>query len=201
MPSATSVLDIGTGTGLLALMLAQKQDQAQIAALEIDASSAQLALRNISHSPWAERMKVENIPLQQFESASLFDVIVSNPPFFENQLLSDRNQSNLAKHQAGLTKEELLEHTLRLLSPQGQFYVLFPDAEGKAFQQLAGSRGLFMSKEVVVRNKKGGPLFRRMQQYSFEKREVQEGEVIIYQAHQQYTQAFIELLKPYYLYL
>lgn len=201
MPIVSSVLDIGTGTGLLALMLAQKQHAAQITALEIDAFSAALARQNISNSPWLDRVKVENIPLQKFESCSSFDTIISNPPFFENHLLSDKNQRNLAKHQTGLTKEELLDHTLRLLPIGGHFYVLFPDAEGTSFRQLAESKGLFLSKEVIVRNKNGGPVFRRMQEYSFDKGKIQEIELIIYKAHKEYTEEFIELLKPYYLYL
>lgn len=201
MTPARFVLDIGTGTGLLALMLAQRQTESEITALEIDAESAQLAQLNVSQSPWSERVKVENMALQNFKSTCYFDTLISNPPFFENHLLSDKSQRNLAKHQSGLTKEELLDNALRLLSAQGHFYVLFPDAEGKSFQHLAETKGIFLSREVIVRNKKEGPIFRRMQEYGFETKETQQSELVIYQAHQQYTEEFIALLKPYYLYL
>lgn len=201
MIPARSVLDIGTGTGLLALMLAQKHAGSEITALEIDAESAQLAQLNVSQSPWSERVKVENTAFQDFINPSPFDTLISNPPFFENHLLSDKSQRNLAKHQSGLTKEELLYNAIRLLSAQGHLYVLFPDAEGKSFQYLAETKGLFLSKEVIVRNKEEGPILRRMQEYGFEPKETSQSELVIYQAHQQYTEEFIALLKPYYLYL
>jgi len=202
LPQVSSILDIGTGTGLLALMLAQKQASAQLTALEIDAQSALLAQQNMANSRWSDRIKIENVSLQEFKSTHSFGLIISNPPFFEKQLRSDTKQHNLAKHQDGLTKEELLRHSLGLLSRQGHFYVLFPDVEGKTFQELAKGEGLFLQQEVIVRNKKEGPVFRRMQSYSFERTvESLQTELVIYKAPKIYTEGFITLLKDYYLYL
>jgi tRNA1Val (adenine37-N6)-methyltransferase len=199
MPLSSYILDIGTGTGLLALMVAQKHSESQLVALEIDPASALLASQNIAVSPWSARVKVEQTAVQNFISEKTFDCILSNPPFFENQLPSNNPLKNLAKHQSGLTREELLASVIRLLSKNGAFFVLFPEVEGRHFQQLALEKSLLLQQEVKVRSKASGPVFRVMQKYGFEKFDQKNSELIIYKQQNVYTLEFIELLKEYYL--
>ena len=198
---AKRVLDIGTGTGLLVLMYVQKQPSSDVTALEINEESAKLASENIANSPWRDRIKVKQTAVQEFGPEERFDCIISNPPFFENQLISEKDKNNLAKHAEGLTREALLEALLRLLSKEGITYLLFPEREGGLFSEMADKRGFYLNEEVKVRNKKEGPVFRVMQKYSFKRKETITSEIIIYEAHQVYTASFISLLKEFYLYL
>lgn len=200
LSDTNSILDIGTGTGLLALMMAQQHPQASITALEIDAKSAEVARHNVSLSPWKNNIKVAWTPVQEYTS-SLFDTIISNPPFFSNQLVSGQPAHNLAKHDTGLTKEELIESLILLLSKKGVIYLLFPEREGRAFAEIADKRELYLNEEVIVRNKKDGPVFRLIQKYSFSAIEKRTSEITIYEADQVYTSDFVNLLKDYYLYL
>ncbi len=201
MPPSKRVLDIGTGSSLLALCLAQKHAESEITAIEIDPTSAFLASQNVANSPWKDRIKVQEIALQEFNPENLFNCIVSNPPFFEGQLPSASVTKNLAKHQVGLTKEELIHHAIRMLDEYGILYVLFPESEGRIFQQLSSRHGLFLHEEIKVRNKPSGPAFRLMQKYGFQKKEMKNAEVVIYARPNVYSPSFVALLKDYYLYL
>ncbi len=199
-----TALDIGTGTGLLALMLAQKHFHSSILALEIDESSAQLADHNFANSPWKDHLKVGYTSLQTFSNQinnNSFDLIVCNPPFFENQLNSSNTTKNLAKHSAQLTRQELAKSISKLLSDNGSAFVLLPEFEADAFRTIANTFGLFLTEQKTVRNKTNGAVFRQMMKFEKQKKDFLQSEIVIYESEKVYTQDFVELLKPYYLYL
>lgn len=126
-----TVLDIGTGTGLLALMIAQRTNNAIINAIEIESQAARQAEENILRSPWASNIKVHHCSLADYQSQSLYDLIVCNPPFFLNSLESEDRQRNLARHQSELSDEALIAFALKNLSDSGRLAVILPFDRGQ----------------------------------------------------------------------
>lgn len=201
---AKNALDIGTGTGLLAMMVAQRHSNTSILALEIDDSSAALAKSNFESSPWVDSLKVENCSLQDFSKKIMthsFDIIFCNPPFFENQLTSSNQTKNLAKHSSQLTRQELVNAIFKLLTENGSAFVLLPEFEAEEFLKIANGFGLFLTEQKTVRNKANGAVFRQMMRFEKNQKELVQSEIVIYESEKVYTQDFVELLKPYYLYL
>ena len=124
---ARRILDIGTGTGLVALMLAQRSlPDAKIVALEIDEAAAGQARENVARSPWQERIEVVQADFKKYRSSDKFDVIVSNPPYFVDALKCPDNQRCMARHTSELNYELLFGHSTHLLSEQGIISVIIP---------------------------------------------------------------------------
>ena len=145
------VLDIGTGTGLIALMMAQRFPQSRVTAIDIDAEAVGQALENVSSSPFAGRIAVELADVRGFESDCLFDAIVSNPPYFSRSLECPDGQRTIARHTTSLSYESLMSAAFRLLSDEGRFSLIIPD---NCYQQLiaeAHLRGFFPSRICTVR--------------------------------------------------
>jgi tRNA1Val (adenine37-N6)-methyltransferase len=197
-------LDIGTGTGLLALMFAQNHPHFFISAIEIDEKATVLAHSNFQNSPWAYRLESIHTSLQAFVkqySSPIFDVIFCNPPFFEEQLLSPNKVNNLAKHSSQLTKFELIKCISVLLTDHGKAYLLYPPSEADDFISLALSYGLYASHKVTVSNREQTAAIRVL--LCFEKRwnQTKNSHICIYNSasHQEYSREFATLLQPYYL--
>lgn len=121
-----NILDIGTGTGLLSLMIAQQNSAALIDAIEIDKSVAQQARENTTASPWAERIKIIDSDILDYPSVQLYNIIISNPPFYEKQLTSPEVGRQQAHHSSRLTLQQLFQQAKRLIQPDGQFFVMLP---------------------------------------------------------------------------
>jgi tRNA1Val (adenine37-N6)-methyltransferase len=195
-----NVLDIGTGTGLLSLMLAQKTD-AQIDAVEIDEQAALQAQENFTNSLWKERLTLYKTSVQHFNPTNAYDVIISNPPFFVQSLKSDLHQNNLAKHAETLSYDDLLVNILKLLKPQGRFFLLLPFEEFKRFETMAAYQ-LHLVEKADVSQTTEHKFFRTMGIFTKqESREFMHETISIKDEHNNYTHRFIELLKDYYLYL
>lgn len=133
------VLDIGTGTGVIALMLAQRSE-ARITAIDIDPACAEQASENFAASPWADRLEVRCQPVQQYDPDERFDLVVSNPPYFVDSLRSPDEGRNTARHTVDLTFDELAAAVLRLLSPGGRFALVLPPAEMQRFKSSSLGR-------------------------------------------------------------
>ena len=139
LPTAGRILDIGTGTGLIAIMAAQRTAEARITAIDIDADCISQARENIKASPWSDRVEVLHSPLQEFTPNDTFDAIISNPPYFiDSQLPPDAARST-ARHTETLPFDELTQGVLRLLAPEGHFALILPPPEMTRF--LSASRG------------------------------------------------------------
>lgn len=194
-------LDIGTGTGLLSLMLAQ-QSNAMIDAIEIDEAAAKQAGENFAASPWKSRLRVYHSPVQAFSQPGNlpYDLILSNPPFFEHDLKSDDHKRNLALHSNELKLDELLLAVDRLLLPNGYLAILLPFHRNEAFKTMALKKGYYLHHAMAVKQTPQHNCFRSM--FLFGKNEVppmQSG--IVIRENGLYTNSFSQLLKDYYLYL
>jgi tRNA1Val (adenine37-N6)-methyltransferase len=191
--SATRILDIGAGTGLLSLMLAQHSD-ALIDAVEIDEHAYEQARENFNAAPWAGRLNVFHTSIQDFNNAK-YDLIISNPPFYSNDLKSDDRKRNLALHSEALSLEELMSSVDRLLLKPGLFAILLPFHRGVYFEQLAKSHSFFIQEKVLVRQTPKHDYFRVMYLLSNIEPppETHQSEIIIN------DHAFKQILKEYYL--
>lgn len=149
-PGDRAILDIGTGTGLIALMLAQRSAEAQVVGVEIDKDSAAQARENFENSPWSERLHVEECPVQEFSPEERFDLIVSNPPYFVDSLKCTDDSRTTARHTDSLSFVELMRAVSRLLKPEGRFAVIVP-AEAALSVISAGSLHLLRRCDVSTK--------------------------------------------------
>lgn len=197
---AKQILDIGSGTGLLALMLAQRLD-GSITTIEADVESYQQAAANIFDSPWSRRIVLKNETIQDFAAhcTEKYDLIVSNPPFYTNYLPSDDLQRNLAKHTYSLSMGDLVTVVDKLLEDDGLFYVLYPPYEAGLFARMAERHRLFPNRNVVIRNKADGAIFRMITAYGRDKATHEQDQLVIRGEDNEYTPEFVKLLKEYYL--
>ncbi|MEO9870862.1 tRNA1(Val) (adenine(37)-N6)-methyltransferase [Ekhidna sp.] len=193
------ILDIGAGTGLLSLMLAQATQQSQIEAVEINTSAFEEALSNFSDSKWSERLKIYQSPIQDFSVDSTYDLILSNPPFFTDSQKGTIDDKNQALHSSDLPMQALLKAVLALLSKDGTFYVLFPEREMDRFIELANKSQLCLTESLEVRNQSGSKVFRKMAAFSFREKEFNQREIIIRKSDGRYTDEFWSLLEEFYL--
>jgi len=194
------ILDIGTGTGLLALMLAQEEPNAQIDAVEIDEEAAKQALDNFNASQWKERLKAFNEDINRYEAAANYDFIITNPPFFDNDLKSDSSKRNLAMHSQALCLDDLLSSIKRLLKHDGKFAILLPSHRSIYFEGIALEAGFHLLEKVSVKQTPNHPSFRSMLLFGNESDTTIEKGIIIKEG-KSYTPRFISLMSDYYLYL
>ncbi|WP_423735424.1 tRNA1(Val) (adenine(37)-N6)-methyltransferase [Chitinophaga caseinilytica] len=193
------VLDIGTGTGLLSLMLAQVTP-AIIDAVELDTAAAAQAIANFAGSPWNTRLHGLQSDIRTFSSPETYDFIITNPPFFQNDLRGPDARRTAAMHTATLGYADLLDAIARLLSPGGSFSILLPYPEFRIFQELANAQGHSLRALLDIQQSPAHAPFRSVG--IFGKGDAQPAEtLVIHDEHRQYTPAFSALLQPFYLYL
>ena len=198
--SPLTILDIGTGTGLLMLMLAQKCD-ALIDGIEIDEPSYQQAKENIEASPWKERLQLLNADVKHFNFTKKYDLIISNPPFYEGDLKSGIAHRNVAMHDEGLKLDELMTVVDANLTEDGSFAVLLPYVRAERMIELAKGVDLHLQTHVQVKQTVRHGFFRSMLLFNSKKNEPTVEELSIKDESNQYTPEFTSLLKDYYLYL
>jgi len=155
---AKRILDVGTGSGIIALMLAQRTDEdVKIDAIEIEKNDAAQASENILSSPWPDKISVRHTSVQEFHTDLRYDLIVSNPPYFINSLLPPSQERTTARHANDLSFDELISHSLRLLKPEGRLAVILPFAEGNIFKSLARQNQLHLIRETAFHSRKEKP--------------------------------------------
>lgn len=149
---AENILDIGTGSGLIAIMLAQRNPRANIHGVEIDQSSFEQAEANMENSPWRDRLKVYHTSIQDFAGTTSirYDLIVSNPPFFTGGNLSYNQDRNSVRHTIKLPHQDLLSAVRKLLSSEGRFALILPYLEGLRFCELAATYQLYCNRMTEV---------------------------------------------------
>lgn len=206
--NATNILDIGTGTGVLTLMSAQRNPTATFYAVELEEKAFKQAKENFLNSPFASRIHIFHQTIQNFakETTLRFDCIISNPPFFINSLPSQKHERTLARHTHSLSFDNLVELIALLLEDNGRAVILLPETEMKIFTQKAVLVGLFPQKKLVIYSHKGKAIFRVITTFSkvpcFS---YPTEELVIYrskqahQTHSNYTDDFANLLRNYYL--
>lgn len=195
-----NLLDIGTGTGLLMLMLAQKCN-ATIDGIEIDTASYLQAKENIEASRWNDRLHLFHADVKSFRFQKKYDFIITNPPFYESDLKSDSSNRNVAMHDEGLKLIELLYIVDENLDAEGSFAVLLPFHRTDEFISKALTLNLFLNKRLNVRQTMNHSYFRSLLLFGRKKTELHINELSIKNELNQYTSSFENLLKDYYLYL
>jgi len=198
-----SSLDIGTGTGLLSLMLAQKNHDALIIGVEIDEDAEKQAKENINSSPWKDRINVIEGDVKNYNFPEKFDLIISNPPFYENEIRSATDSKNVAHHSKDLTLKELLAIIKNYLNETGSFFLLLPYKRDEEIKKLFKDHELNISKILFVRHSVKHDYFRIFIKGSLnaEEKKTEFDELSIWDDKKQYTNEFVTLLKDYYLHL
>ena len=194
------ILDIGAGTGLIALMLAQRT-VAGIYALEIEPGTCRQAQENIIISPWKERITAINLSVQEYagERNMRFELIVSNPPFFSNSLKAPQKERTLARHNDQLLPAELLSAVNVLLSKDGRFAVILPYVDSSLFIVDAALYQLYCVRKTMVRSAKEKKPHRVLMEFSRFRMKLEETELIIYNEHHQYSNDYKNLTGEFYL--
>ena len=196
-----SILDIGAGTGVLALMLAQRSGSELIDAIEIDDDAYEQCVDNFESSPWGDRLFCYHASLEEFvnEIDDTYDLIISNPPFYSDTYKSDNVQRDLARFVDAMPFRELIESVSKLLSPQGQFSVIIPFSEEKNFIVLASKEQLFPNRILRVKGAPHSEIKRSLIEFSFQETSINPRELIIETSRHEYTEDYIALTKDFYL--
>ncbi len=200
-PNAKTILDIGTGTGIIALMLAQKI-AAKIDAIDIDEGAYIQARENVDMSSWKDRINIHHISLQQFASDCFtrYDLIVSNPPYFVDSSKANEESRTNARHTDLLPYIDLMNGVLKLLNPAGKFYVILPKKESEQFCEMAKENKLFLTKLTKVITRTDKPEKRLLMRFEFTPKTFSEDSITIEEdARHSYTPEYKELTKEYYL--
>lgn len=193
------ILDVGTGTGLIALMLAQRNPQAFITAIEIDEAASAQAKTNVSQSPWAKRIKVICNDFRLFLSDNKYNLIVSNPPYFIDALTCPDKQRSVARHTCELNYEMLFGRSSQLLHPRGRVCIIIPAEVEKQVVDTAWKYNLYPNRRLQVFTKPGKPCRRVLLSFSLQEGQCAEETLCIEIAHHQHTAEYIALTREFYL--
>lgn len=194
------ILDVGTGSGLIALMLAQRGTPGtKIDAIDIAPADIQQARENVSRSPWPERITVHHTAVQDFIPVNRYELIVSNPPYFERSLLPPDKLRTIARHTHNLPFPEFLSHASRLLAEKGRLAVILPYSEGLKVTDLAQNEDLHVVRKTEFRSRAEKPVERLLIEFSREKHEAEKSELVLYAKGNAWSQDYKRLTREFYL--
>ena len=199
---AKKILDVGTGTGLIALMCAQRNIDAKIDAVEIDEKAYQQAMLNVSNSPWKQRIVLVNESFQNYTNQGeiKYDLVVSNPPFFNNSLKNDCHQKSMARHTDTLGYDELVSGVIKILDNEGKFSVILPSDVKDEFTIIAKRKGLFINRILHVRPTPSKAEKRVLLEFGLNSNELEENTMILEEfGRHGYSEYYKELTKDFYL--
>lgn len=199
--TSQNVLDVGTGTGLIALMIAQRNDNCNISAIEIEPNAAEEANLNFKNSNWRDRLTLINNDLGDFEADLKFDLIVSNPPFFIDSKKNNESNKTLARHAESLPFDVLIKKSIDLLSENGKLSVVLPVNEANVFIEKCYALSLYLTRRTIVySNTKSDLPFRYLMAFSFKKEILFENNLIIEtEVRHSFTDEYIKLCKDFFL--
>ncbi|MDR1415735.1 MAG: methyltransferase [Odoribacteraceae bacterium] len=199
LDGASRVLDVGSGSGLIALMAAQRAPEAIVHALEIDGEARAQAGENIAGSPWADRVALPGEDVRRFQPPFPYDTLLCNPPFFIRSTRSRLPGRSIARHCLTLTHEELLESAARLLTARGTLQVVLPVPEAERFTRLAATGGWHVNRLARVLPNPGKDPKRLLLTLSREEKSTIEETIIIEIARHAYHESFVALVRDFYL--
>ncbi len=196
-----TILDIGAGTGVVALMLAQRSTAHTIEALEIDSDAYEQAAENFENSPWPDRLFCYHAGFIEFieEIDDQYDLIVSNPPFYIENYKTDNPKRDLARFADALPFEHLLHGTAKLLAKKGKAVFIIPYTEEETFIHLASKVNLFPNSILRIKGNTNTNIKRSLIEFSFQKTSIKNNELIIETSRHQYTNEYINLTQDFYL--
>lgn len=195
------VLDIGTGTGLIALMIAQRSSST-IDAVEIDEVTCKQAIDNVKRSPWKDRINIMHQSFQNFSKTTKksYDLIVSNPPYFQNSLFAQDHKRTDARHNSNLELEDIISASMKLLNDKGKLNLILPYLEGTMFIVKAAEYGLYCVRQTKVLPKPKTEPKRLLLEFMKTKKPLDEQEIIIeLNKRHEYSEAYKNLTKDFYL--
>lgn len=193
------ILDIGTGTGVIALMLAQRFPKAQVHAVEIDEQASATAGRNFKNSAFSKQLSVNNEAIEKYNNSEKFDLIVTNPPFFVNDYKNAELKKEIARHASNTFFEDLIKKVDQLLSADGSFCFVLPIKQAEFLVAKGNDFGLFLQKIIKLRSDDTKSEFRRIVCLGRQKSALLEEDFIIYESEKKYTKAYEFLLKDFFL--
>ena len=196
---AKNIIDIGTGTGVIAMMMAQKNQTAHIDAIDIDEEAFTQAGKNFKDTPWAERLSPHHVSLQNFSPEKKYDVVISNPPYFFKDFQSVYAQRNIAKHSTELSYEDLASGIARLMSDEGRAFLVLPIFNFAAFEEIALRAKLFVTQKAEVTAIKGKQPYVVLLQLEKVQRETILSKIDIHEADGSFTQQYKAITKDFYL--
>lgn len=194
---ALSILEIGTGTGLISLMLAQRNSEAQFFGIDINKEAAELTKNNFEKSPFSLRLKNAHQDFKDFETGEKFDLIVSNPPYFE---ASDSEKDKVARQTVELNFRQLVSKSSQMLSKKGILSVIIPAEAGNDFIALAKENSLFLIRRINIKGIENSKLKRLILEFSLSEEELSESEFIIEKSPRQYSDQYLELTKEFHVF-
>lgn len=198
LPDSGSLLDIGTGTGLLALMAAQRNPELTITALDIDEHAVQAAIRNSLMSPWADRISIIKEDINRYKTEQTFAGIICNPPYFNSGETAKQHQRALARHTTTLNHQDLLVRAFALTGPEGVANFILPINESTLFVEQAQSSGWFLNRMCHVHPTQNKPVTRCLLSMTKQKTELVE-ETLLINKNGHYSDEFVSLTKDFYL--
>lgn len=194
---ASHVLEVGTGTGLISLMLAQRNPHAEFLGLDINEDAAQLTSLNFENSPFRLRLKNSHQDFKTFETSDRFDLIVSNPPYFEE---SGSEKDKIARQTVELNFSQLITRAAELLSGSGIFSVIIPVEAGEIFVSIGKENNLYLKRKINIKGIEGSKTKRLILEFSSEAKEVDESDFIIEKSPRQYSDQYLELTKEFHVF-
>lgn len=197
--NSNTILDIGAGTGLIALMLAQRTTNAQIHAVEIDADAYNEMSHNFQESPWNDRLQAFHTSIQSFSTSNTYDLIVSNPPYFKGGTKSHVAGRKSARHEDQLPQNELVDAASAHLTPNGRLCLILPYPEGLKMEELANKNGLYLNKVLSFCSKQDRPTERLLMEFSKIKSDRSSSQMIHYDSNGEWTEDYKLLTKDFYL--
>lgn len=196
-----SILDIGSGTGLIALQMAQRSHAEQIDAVEVNADAFEQCVENFEASAWSDRLFCYHASFQEFynEVDDAYDLIVSNPPFYVEEMSSGNKSRDISRQNQSLPFQELLQGASKLLSPKGSFATILPFKEEQNFLLLASKNGLFPNRITHVKGSPDSEIKRSLIQFSRKLSTPETNLLVIETERHQYTEFYKELTKDFYI--
>lgn len=197
--SPCEILDIGTGTGILSLMMAQRSPSVQITAIEVDEDACEQAEENIAASPWRERITVLKADVRTYFPNKQFDIIISNPPFYDNETSCRTPSRDIARRTSSLSHKELIDATSRLMKENGHFNVVIPTVAESQFITHAIAAGLHPTHRTAIITKKTKAPKRVLLQFKLKARDYQEDTLTLFEDGKKPTKEYAYLTKDFYL--
>lgn len=195
--TAENILEVGTGTGVIALMIAQRNPEARITALDINEEAVRLAAENFNNSPYQNRLNAIHCNFKDYDTREKFDLIVSNPPYFEE---NPSEKDVMARQQTELSFRDLIENASANLAPKGSLSVIIPFVSGDDFAEICREKQLFLSRKITVFGIRNSVPKRLILEFVLENGTLTESEIVIEKSPRNYSDQYLKLTQDFHIF-